>query len=65
MEDQIEKELSFFTNDNMDLEDQRVFVIDSGCSNYMIKDKDLFTSLDETYSGENECANKVELQNRG
>ena len=54
--DQTDEEFSFFTYD-MDLEDQRVFVIDSGCSNYMIKDRDLFTSLDETYSGAYECAN--------
>ena len=42
----------------MILEDQRVFVFGSGFCNYMIKGRDLFTSLDENYSGEFECANK-------
>ena len=37
--DQTEEEFSFFTNDVTDLKDQRVFVIDSGFSNYMIKDR--------------------------
>ena len=60
-----QEEFSFFTYDNMNLEDQRVFVIDSGCSNYVIKDRDLFTSLDETYRGEYECANKSSSKNEG
>ena len=34
-----------------------MYVIDSGCSNYMIQDKDVFTSLDETHS-EYGCPNK-------
>ena len=65
MEDQTEEEFSFFIYDNMDLEEQRVFVIQSGCSHYMIKERHLFTSLEETYGGENECANKSSSKKEG
>ena len=57
LQDRTEEELSLFTYDVMDLEDQRRFVIDSGCSNYKIKTG--ICSLPwMRHGGEYECANK-------
>ena len=40
-------------------------IVDSGCTNYMLKDKELFISLNEGYHGTVGCANNSESEIRG
>ena len=60
-------EFSFFINTGLGAEEDLVFVIDSGCSNYMIKDKNFFVDLDENHYGAYECANRTssKIEGRG
>ena len=40
-------------------------IIDSGCTNYMLKDRELFATLDESFSGSVGCANNSESEIKG
>ena len=51
----------FASKDNNVLGKNEVHIlIDSGCTNYMLKDRELFATLDESFSGSVGCANKSE-----
>ena len=58
-EEQVEESFSFFSNENRN--EHQDFVIDSGTTNYLIKDKSTFTfaNLDENFSGIIHNANKT------
>ena len=60
-------EFSFFISTGFRAEENPVFIIDSGCSNYMIKDKHFFVDLDENDYGAYECANGTnsKIEGRG
>ena len=57
-----EKGFCFFaSNDNNILGKNEIhIIIDSECTNYMLKDRELFATLDESFSGSVGCANKSE-----
>ena len=42
-----------------------VIIIDSGCTNYMLKDRELFATLDESFSGSVGCAINSESEIKG
>ena len=62
-----EKGFRFFASiDNNVLATNEVDIkIDSGCTNYMLKDRELFASLDESFSGSVGCANNSESEIKG
>ena len=57
-EEQEEESFSFFSSENC--VEHQDFIIDSGATNYMIKDKSTFTNLDEKLSGIIHNANKTQ-----
>ena len=59
-----EKGFCFFaSSDNNVLATNEVdIIIDSGCAKYMLKDRELFATLDESFSG---CANNSESEIKG
>ena len=40
-------------------------ITDSGCKSYMLKDRQLFVTLDENFSGLVGCANNTESEMKG
>ena len=62
-----EKGFCFFaSNDNNVLATNEVdIIIDSGCTTYMLKDRELFATLDESFSGSVGCANSSESEIKG
>ena len=56
-EEQEEESFSFFSSENCN--ERQDFIIDSGATNYMIKDKSTFANLDENFSGIIHNANKT------
>ena len=59
-EEQKEERFSFFSSENS--VDHQNFIINSGSTNYMIKDKNNFDNSDENFSGVIHNANKTYLQ---
>ena len=62
-----EKGFCFFaSSDNSVLATNEVdIIIDSGCTNYRLKDRELFATLDESFSGSVGCANNSESEIKG
>ena len=62
-----EKGFCFFgIRDNNVLATNEVdIIIDSGCTNYMLKDRELFATLDKSFSGFVGCANSSESEIKG
>ena len=63
----MKKVFAFFaSSDNNVLATNEVdIIIDSGCTNYMLKDRELFATLDESFSGSVGCANHSESKIKG
>ena len=62
-----EKGFCFFaSSENNVLTTNKVdIIIDSGCTHYMLKDRELFATLDESFSGSVGCANNSESEIKG
>ena len=56
-EEQEEESFSFFSNENC--VEHQDFILDTGATNYMIKNKIIFANLDENFSGIIHNANKT------
>ena len=54
-----EVQFSFFANEDIEVSNNDL-VVDSGCTNHMIKDRKLFAELNEEIEGVVGCANKTE-----
>ena len=62
-----EKDFCFFasSDNNVLATKEDDMIIDSGCTNYRLKNRQLFATIDESFSGSVGCANSFESEIKG